>query len=193
MGVMDDAEHVLVDDPEEWGRWLCEHHERGEGVWLVRWTAGSGRETWPIRAYTKESLRFGWIDSVPRKTEQQHRTMLWCAPRKPGSGWSALNKQLIEELRAEGRLEPAGEQMIAGAVEDGSWTLLDDVEAGVVPDDLEEAFARHPGSRSVWEGFPRSATRGMLEWVVQAKTSATRSRRVEAIARKAARGERALG
>ena len=69
MGAYDDAERVPVDAPREWGEWLVERHTSAVGVWLVTWKAGRGREHHPIQAYTKESLRFGWIDSVPRKAE----------------------------------------------------------------------------------------------------------------------------
>lgn len=60
-----------------------------------------------------------------------------------------------------------------------------------MPDDLAEAFARHPGARGHWDAFPPSARRGILEWIVQAKRAPTRARRVEETARLAARGERA--
>ena len=39
----------------------------------------------------EEALCFGWIDSKPNQLDDA-RTMLWFAPRKPGTGWSALNK-----------------------------------------------------------------------------------------------------
>lgn len=193
MGAMDDAERIEVDSPAAWGDWLADHHMREDGVWLVRWKASSGRDPSPPEAYTKESLRFGWIDAVPRKADDPRRTMLWCSPRRPGSGWSAVNKRLIDELTDEGRMEPAGRAAIAAAVEDGSWTLLDDVERGVVPGDLTEAFAAHPGSREAWDAFPWSARRGMLEWLVMAKRADTRARRVARIAADAAQGRRALG
>lgn len=81
----------------------------------------------------------------------------------------------------------------SGRRADGSWTLLDEVEAGVVPSDLERAFDGRPGSRGAWDGFPWSARRGMLEWLVTAKRDATRAKRVAAIAEAAERGERAMG
>ena len=74
---------------------------------------------------------------------------------------------------------------------DGSWHLLDEVENLTVPDDLAEAFDRHAGARDHWDGFPRSARRGILEWIVQAKRPETRAKRVEETARLAAAGERA--
>lgn len=85
--------------------------------------------------------------------------MLWCAPRRPRSGWSALNKRLIAGLEDEGRREAAGRAAIAAAQADGSSTLLDDVERGVVPDDLATAFDERPGARTTWDDFrgPRTA------------------------------------
>jgi uncharacterized protein YdeI (YjbR/CyaY-like superfamily) len=193
MARLEDAEQIAVNSPAEWASWLADNHTRTEGVWLLRWKVSSGRDDAPMAAYTKESLRFGWIDSVPRKAADPDRTMLWCAPRRPRSGWSALNKRLITELEVEGRLEPAGRQVIDAAKADGSWTLLDEVEQGIVPDDLADGFAALPGSREAWEAFPWSARRGMLEWLVTAKRDDTRRRRVTAIATAAAEGRRAIG
>jgi uncharacterized protein YdeI (YjbR/CyaY-like superfamily) len=67
---------------------------------------------------------------------------------------------------------------------------MDDVEDRVVPDDLAEAFGRHPGSREHWDAFPPSAQKQALAWIVLAKRAETRATRVEAVAAKAARGER---
>ncbi len=71
------------------------------------------------------------------------------------------------------------------------WTLLDDVENLVVPDDLAAALAAQPPGRQNWDAFPRSARRAMLEWVVQARRPETRTDRIERIADGASRGERA--
>jgi uncharacterized protein YdeI (YjbR/CyaY-like superfamily) len=88
-------------------------------------------------------------------------------------------------------MEPAGRAVIEAAKADGTWTLLDDAENLVVPDDLAAAFDGHAGSREAWDAFPRSARRAILGWIVQAKRPDTRGRRVEETARMAARGERA--
>jgi uncharacterized protein YdeI (YjbR/CyaY-like superfamily) len=117
--------------------------------------------------------------------------MLWFAPRKPGSGWSRPNKQRIEAMQAAGLMQPAGMALVDAAQADGSWTMLDEVENLVVPDDLAAAFEAYPGSAEHWEAFPRSAKRGILEWIVQAKTAATRAKRLDETARLAAQGERA--
>jgi uncharacterized protein YdeI (YjbR/CyaY-like superfamily) len=85
----------------------------------------------------------------------------------------------------------AGRAKIDAARADGSWTLLDAVDALEVPPDLQAALAGEEGARARWDAFPRSARRGILEWIAQARTAVTRERRVRETATLAARGERA--
>lgn len=169
--------------------WLATHHATSGSVWLVTWKKGDPRYL-PYGDIVEEALCFGWVDSLPRRLDAE-RTILLLSPRKPGSAWSAANKARIAALVAAGRMAPAGLAAVQRAQEDGSWARLDGVEALEVPADLAEAFARHPGAAAQWEAFPRSARRGILEWIVQARTAPTRARRVEETARLAREGRRA--
>lgn len=186
----DDGERVHPETVADWAAWLADNHERADGVWLVSWKKHTRRPTVGYDDAVTEALRFGWIDSLSRRLDDD-RTMLWYSRRRSGSGWSRPNKQRIARLEAEGRLEAPGRALIEQAKADGTWSMLDDVEDLVVPDDLAAAFDAHPGARDHWEQFPRSARRAILEWIVQAKREATRAKRVAETARAAARGERA--
>jgi uncharacterized protein YdeI (YjbR/CyaY-like superfamily) len=186
----DTGERVHAETVAQWADWLAAHHDRDAGVWLVSWKRHTGRPAMSYDEAVTEALRFGWIDSKPRKLDDD-RTMLWFAPRRRGSAWSRLNKQRIARLEAEARLEPPGRALVESAKADGTWSLLDDVEDLIVPDDLAAAFDRNPGAREQWDAFPPSAQRGILEWIVQAKRDATRARRVDETARLAAEGRRA--
>jgi uncharacterized protein YdeI (YjbR/CyaY-like superfamily) len=156
----------------------------------VSWKAHTGKARIPYEEAVTEALAFGWIDSKSR-TLDDDRSILWFCPRKPTSGWSRPNKRRVERLLAEGRMAPAGQAAIDTAKANGAWEMLDAVEDLVVPPDLAAAFAQHDGSAEVWESFPRSAKRALLEWIVQAKRPQTRAKRVAETAEKAARGERA--
>ena len=175
---------------EQWRAWLAEHAAEGRGVWLVTWKQASGKPVLTYEDAVIEALAFGWVDSKGGKLDGD-RTMLWFTARKRGSGWARPNKRRIEELEATGLMTDAGRRVVDAAKGDGSWTLLDDVEDLVVPPDLAAAFDAVPGSREQWEAFPRSAKRGILEWIVQAKTAPTRAKRIADTAEKAGRGERA--
>jgi uncharacterized protein YdeI (YjbR/CyaY-like superfamily) len=183
-------DHVHPATRRAWRSWLEAHHARPDGVWVVTWKKIANRPTPSYDDLVEEALCFGWVDSRPGKLDAL-RTRLWFAPRQAGSGWSAPNKRRVEALLAAGRVAPAGRAKIDAARADGSWVALDAVEALEVPADLADAFARHPGSRTRFEAFPRSARRGILEWIATAKRPATRAARVDETARLAADGVRA--
>jgi uncharacterized protein YdeI (YjbR/CyaY-like superfamily) len=187
---LDDAERVPVETRAQWRAWLADHHTRRDGVFVVTWRKASGRPAPTYDEIVSEALAFGWIDSLGRSLDAE-RTMLYVAPRTPRSGWSRPNKERVARLLEEDLLTEAGAQVIDSAVADGSWSLLDDVENLVVPEDLEAALSARAGARQSWDAFPRSARRGILEWIVQAKRPETRARRVTETAAKAAVGERA--
>ncbi|HEX7743979.1 MAG TPA: YdeI/OmpD-associated family protein [Micromonosporaceae bacterium] len=185
-----EADRVHAETREQWRRWLAENHQRRTGVWLVSWKQHTGRSRISYDESVEEALCVGWVDSKGRKLDDD-RSMLWFAPRKPGSAWARSNKERVARLEAAGLMRPAGRRVVEQAKAGGSWTRLDEVEGLVVPDDLAAAFAARPGSREHWDNFPRSVRRAILEWIVQAKRAETRAKRITETAERAGRGERA--
>ena len=174
----------------EWRAWLEQHHADATGVWLITYKKATGKPRVAYEEAVEEALCFGWIDSKGSKLDAE-RTMLWFAPRKPGSGWSKPNKERVERLLGAGLITPAGLAKIAAAQEDGSWAALDAVEALQVPADLQVALAGNAAAQQHWEAFPRSAKRGILAWIASAKRPETRAKRIEETVRLAAENIRA--
>ncbi|QDH10696.1 hypothetical protein FE634_03685 [Nocardioides dongxiaopingii] len=185
----DGRPYVHPETLEQWRAWLAAHHARGSGVWVYQWRRATGRPALGYEEQVVEALAWGWIDSTAGTVDEQ-RARMWFAPRRPTSGWSRPNKQRVERLHAEGRMQPAGRAALDLAHANGSWTLLDDVEDLVVPPDLAAALAAHPGARAHWDSFPPSTRKQMLTQVVTAKKPETRTARIARFADAAARGER---
>ena len=190
MAGLDDREHVHAETRAQWRAWLGDNHATSTGAWLVSWKASTGRPSVGYEESVEEALCVGWVDSKGGTIDDE-RSKLWFAPRSPRSAWARTNKARIVRLEAAGLLLPAGRRTVEVAKENGTWSLLDDVENLVVPPDLAAAFETRPGSREQWDAFPRSARRAILEWIVQARTDVTRARRIAETADKAALGERA--
>ena len=169
--------------------WLSVNHARPTGLWCVTWKKAAGALYLPYAHIVQECLAWGWIDSLPRRKDDL-RTMLWIAPRKPGSGWSRVNRDHVATLEAQGLMAEPGRAVIAPARADGSFTALDAVEAGEIPPDLAAALAADPGARAAWDGWPRSVTRGLLEMLHNARRPETRAARIAAIMAAAQAGER---
>lgn len=165
--------------------WLTAHHATSDGVWLATYKRHHAHHLPWIEAI-EELICFCWIDAVVHAVDADRSAHL-VAPRKAGSAWSAVNKDIVARMRAAGRMTPAGEAVIAVAEASGMWNFLDDVERLEVPGDLGEALG---DLRDVWEGWPRSVRRGTLEWIKTAKTQATRARRIGDVVESAGRGQR---
>lgn len=179
------AEKVEVKTRSDLRKWLFEHHLQKEGIWLVTYKK-SQEHYLPYNDIVEECLCFGWIDSLPRKLDEQ-RTMLYISPRKKESNWSKANKERVERLQNAGLLHEAGLQKIEQAKKDGSWSFLDDVETLLSPDDLKLALSKNTIAQKNFEAFPPSAKRGILEWIKNAKRAETRAKRIQDTVEKAAK------
>ena len=178
MSRLDDAELVQPKSSAALRRWLTKHHDTSTGVWIVSYTKSSGKPRLEYEAIVLELLCFGWVDSTARKIDDD-RSAIYCAPRKKGGTWAATNKARIKRLEAEGLMTPAGRAVITQAKKDGSWTILDPVEALEVPDDLAAAFAQHSDAAARYESLGKSAKKQVLWSVIGAKRPETRAARVQ--------------
>ncbi|EAR14506.1 MULTISPECIES: YdeI/OmpD-associated family protein [Robiginitalea] len=166
----------------EWRRWLDANAGKSRGIYLIFYTVAHEKTSMRWEEAVREALCFGWIDSTVKSLGSGKRRQYFC-PRKPGSVWSKVNKQHVRELMQEGRMRPGGLAVIEAAKKDGSWSALDDVENGVVPADLREAFELHPEAREFFEEIARTYRKSYLYWLFQAKREATRNRRIKEIIR----------
>lgn len=176
-------------DRAAWRAWLTEHHATTRGVWVVSWRRGSDREAIPYEELVEEALCFGWIDSTVNRLDDERRLQLM-TPRKPKSTWTRLNRQRIADLEAQGQLADAGRRAVEVAQANGWWTILDPVEDLVEPDDLAAALDAAPAARTAWDGFPPSARKQLLWWVISAGKPETRATRIDKIVAEAEQGRR---
>lgn len=166
-----------VDTGADLDAWLAAEHTRPSGVWLVRARPGSSVPVVDYAEVITALLRYGWIDASVRVLDEQ-RSLLWISPRRKGSVWSKPNKQRLERLAEQGRIEPAGQAVIDRAKADGSWTIIDSAENLEVPDDLAAAFGEDAQARANFDAFPASVRKAYLTQIALAKTPATRGKRV---------------
>jgi uncharacterized protein YdeI (YjbR/CyaY-like superfamily) len=184
-------EQIEVANRQQWRDWLAANYQQRSSIWLVTYKKHMGAQHLSYDAVVEEALCFGWIDSLPRKLDED-RTMLLLSPRKPQSIWSKLNKTRVKSLIEQGLMMPAGLEKIERAQADGSWTFLDDVEALVIPADLAAALASNAEAAKYFSAFSPSAKKGILQWIKMAKRPETRAQRIEKTVTLAAQNIRAL-
>ncbi|MBC8151835.1 MAG: YdeI/OmpD-associated family protein [Bacteroidetes bacterium] len=175
-----DMETFCPTSQQHWRAWLNTHHAHKQSVWLIYHKKKSGKSTLTWSEAVDEALCFGWIDSQAKPIDDNTYRQFFCR-RKPNSVWSKINKEKVQQLIDRGLMTQAGLRSIAIAQQNGSWTILDEVEAGIIPADLDEAFQKEPGAKNYFLGLSRSDRRTLLQWLVLAKRSVTRQQRIDTI------------
>lgn len=189
VGRWDDAPRIHPQDANEWRAWLAEHHDDPEpGAWVIEWRRAAGRTPIAYEDLVAVALAYGWIDGM-RRTIDDERAEMWFTRRRAGSQWTRLSKERVERLEAAGLMTEAGRAVIDRAKADGTWSMLDESEAGVVPDDLVAALDAAPGAREAFEALTPGRRRHVLTWIAQARRPETRAARIARTAEAAARGE----
>lgn len=165
----------------EWRKWLEENHLSKQSVWLVFYTKSSGKFSLAWSEAVDVALCYGWIDS--KKIKIDHETShQFFSKRKPKSTWSKINKEKVTHLIESGRMQAAGLHCIEVAQQNGSWTLLDEVEELIIPYDLKAEFDKYPESQAYFESLSKSVRKMLLQWLVLAKRPETRQQRIHEIA-----------
>ncbi|PNY37996.1 hypothetical protein C2E31_05580 [Rhodopirellula baltica] len=106
--------------PTVFQQWLNKHHAEHGGVWMQFFKKDSGLKGVTYAEALEVALCFGWIDGPVRKGDE----VSWIhkfTPRGKRSVWSQVNKQHIERLTREGRMQPAGIAAVELAKADGRW------------------------------------------------------------------------
>ncbi len=168
---------VYAQSRNEWRLWLEANHHIISQIWLVLFKKGSSLPCVNYEESVEEALCFGWIDSKPQKRDK-NCYLLFFSRRKPKSVWSAINKKRILKLSEAGLMKPAGIAAVETAKANGSWTSIDNVEAMIMPEELEYVLNTNTTARLFFDAFPASAKKGIYQWIASAKTETTRMKRI---------------
>jgi uncharacterized protein YdeI (YjbR/CyaY-like superfamily) len=174
---------------KEWRQWLQENHTSQLSVWLVQYKKKSNMPTLSWSDAVDEALCFGWIDSI-RKTIDNEKFIQFFSPRKPKGTWSRVNKEKTKQLIELGFMTKAGFESIERSKQNGSWTILDEVEELIIPKDLLKEFKIKSGSEDYFLSLSKSVRKAILQWLVMAKRPETRAIRIAEIVEMASQGKK---
>jgi len=174
--------------PAEWRAWLEEHHATAADLSVGFWKRDTGKPsiTWPQSV--DEALCFGWIDGVRHRIDDEAYRIRF-SPRKPGGIWSQVNLNRFAELKAQGRVTPAGQAAHDDARRRTKVYSHERPHAEFRPQEI----ARFQADAAAWAYFqacPPSYRKVAVHRVASAKGEATRARRLDFLIDACARGLR---
>jgi len=170
---------VEITNEQDLWIWLSNNFGSQESVWLITYKKSTPQKYLSREQVLDALIAYGWIDGIRRKLDDQ-RTMQLISQRKTQS-WSATYKQRAERLVAAGRMQPTGRDAITQSKRLGLWNVMQDVDALVVPDDLQILLYKDATAATYFETCPPSYIRNVLRWLKSAKTERTRQKRLHSI------------
>jgi uncharacterized protein YdeI (YjbR/CyaY-like superfamily) len=169
-------------------RWLEANHAHPDSVWLVTFKKHTGATYLSRSAVLDELLCFGWVDGLARKLDA-NRTMQLIS-RRQTNAWTKTYRDRAARLEREGRMREPGRVAIDRAQAMGLWMANVDVDALLLPSDLEVALQARPPAYTCFSAFAPSHRRNVLRWIAAAIRPATRAARIETTVSLAAEGKR---
>ena len=148
----------------EWRDWLEKNHTSKNEIWLRRFKKATGKPCISYDDLVEECLCFGWIDGVIKRYDEESNVQRISPRRKKKSFLSELNRQRIWKLQREGRMTPAGLEIIGDQV--GSPN-----DPWEIPEWIEKQLHADP---TVWKNFqalPNLYRRLKIFWITEAGQS----------------------
>jgi uncharacterized protein YdeI (YjbR/CyaY-like superfamily) len=166
--------------PDELRDWFDANHATATELWLGHYRKSTGRPTIAWSDAVDEALCVGWIDGV-RYSLDDKRFAQRFTPRRKGSNWSAINVQKVADLRAQGRMRPAGLAAFEARTPERTGVYSYEREAAALTDDENTTIKANAAAWADWERRPPSYRRAATHWIVSAKKPETRARRLQTL------------
>ena len=166
----------IFDSAADFRAWLEANHATADALFVGYYKKGVAKVAMSYPEAVEEALCYGWIDGITYRIDDE-LTATRFTPRRPTSSWSAINIARVAELRAAGRMHPAG--IRAFETRDRRKDAGYSYERA--PLQLEPAMVtrlRADGDAwTNWQDETQSFRRQAAYWVMSAKRPDTRERR----------------
>jgi uncharacterized protein YdeI (YjbR/CyaY-like superfamily) len=170
--------------------WLETHHDTATEVWVGFYKKGVPKTAMSYLEAVDEALCFGWIDGKVRRIDDEVTGQRF-TPRRTTSSWSAINIAKVGQLRAAGRMHPAGLRAFEerDRRKDASYSY--ESAPRELPVEMVARFKADPQAWAYWLSERPSYRRTAAHWLMSAKRPETRERRLAMLIDESHAGRRA--
>ncbi|PIN89342.1 hypothetical protein COU60_04285 [Candidatus Pacearchaeota archaeon CG10_big_fil_rev_8_21_14_0_10_34_76] len=174
----------------QWRNWLERNHLKEDKVLLIRYKKHTGKGMFNQRDAMNEAICFGWIDTTLKRIDDDMYGVTF-VKRKKSSRWSENTFARAREMIAQGKMSAFGKEMfelgLTKKTHDHGIPKNPDM-----PEDLKAELekAKNKKARENFEKLPPSQKRMYFRWLLGAKRTETRIKRVGIIINNMETGKR---
>jgi len=187
MAGVNDRELLLFATAAEFEAWLAENLTH-DGIRLQLRKKSSTKPGMLYAEALDVALCWGWIDGQKGSLDEDY-FFNGFSPRRARSPWSQINREHVERLVAEGRMQPSGQAEVDRAKADGRWDAAYRQKDATVPADLQLALDASPAALALFQQLSSQNRFAILFRIGNVKRAETRARKIEQFVEMLAAGE----
>ena len=173
----------------EFRSWLEANHDRADSLFVGFYKKGVDARAMSYPEAVEEALCFGWIDGITYRMDDELRAQRF-TPRRATSVWSAINLAKVAELRAAGRMHPAGIRAFEERDRRKDQRPSHERPPQGFADDWLDRFVADASAWDFWQRQSPSYRNMATDWVMCAVKPETRERRFATLLEESAAGRR---
>jgi len=158
--------------------WLEKNHNTEPELIVGFYKVDSGKPSLTWSQSVDQALCFGWIDGVRRSIDEESYCIRF-TPRRPTSIWSSVNIKKVEELTAQGLMQPAGLEIYKHRKEAKTSVYSFENDTKKLSDKLEKIFMQNSTAWNFFIAQAPSYQKMIIHWVMTAKQEKTKLSRLE--------------
>lgn len=178
---MTPTHYTAFSTPQDLWDWFERHHDSKTELWVRMYKKGSGVSSVTWEDCVIAALAWGWIDGQKQSLDDTSFTQRF-SPRKAKSTWSQKNREHVDRLIADGRMQPSGLVHVDAAKADGRWeSAYARASEMVIPDDFLAALEHDTDAKAFYDTLNRTNLFSIYHRLQTAKRPETRTKRMAAI------------
>ena len=185
---MTETKTLEVFDRKNFRKWLEKNHDKENKVALVINKKHTGKNPPSHKELMEEAICFGWIDTTIKRLDE-NKYIRHFSRRNKNSKWSDNTLSYGKDLIKRDLMTPVGlkyyKEGLSRPTHDHGIPKNPDM-----PPELEKKLAKNKIAHDNFMKFPPSAKRTFYRWLLSAKTSETRDKRIKSIVEKAEAGNK---
>jgi uncharacterized protein YdeI (YjbR/CyaY-like superfamily) len=173
---------------ESWRAWLDKNHATATELVVGFHKKATGKPSITHKQALDEALCYGWIDG--RAGGGETSWTIRFTPRRPRSIWSDINIKRVSELKALGKMHPAGIKVFESRDPARQKQYSSENRQVTLDPAYQKKFR---ANKKAWEHFqsrPRSYRHPATWWVMSAKKEETREKRLATLIEDSAAGRK---
>lgn len=173
---------IFFSSQSEFREWLEENHQGEKELYAGFYKKATGKPSMTWSESVDQALCFGWIDGI-RKSIDNERYCIRFTPRNPGSNWSKVNLQKVEDLIQKDMMQPAGLAVFTARKKESEGVYSYENIPSDLPGEYDKLFRENKDAWAFFSSQAPSWRKRVILWILSAKRKETQISRLEKLIR----------